>query len=541
MRKKSFYLKIIALAVLLISILYCFALLNKPSWFILSVPPVVAVILCLVGLFLSELVYDFLQEPLQRIHDQQKLRFRGFILLGWLTIIAGWFLASKFFPPPARRIVFVSVFIYVVIFEWRFVLIKTKGWLWPITAILIVFLNVLRAFTPGNSSSSFEDTKEQLRSIPYFTWVPATKPEKSGVTLNIKELSSPGFNLYCSRNRAQADLMDMDGNLIHKWTEESGRSKTWNHVELGENGSAFTIDVDRRLLKIKPDSTTEWSHKAGHHHDIAIAENKDIYTLTHKNDIVFYHGIPLPILNDYITVLSPEGKVLSETSLYDILKDHVPFRSVKSIYRYMLSRRAFVPSLKHQFRKKKRPLLFRKDMDIFHTNSIELMDRSIAGFCNKEDWLISIRQLDLICVVNPKTAKVTWEWGPKELSRQHNPTLLANGNILIFDNGVKTGFSRIVELDPLKKKVVWEYKANPPQDFYSRGRGGVQRLPNGNTLITESDRGHVFEVTPGGKIVWEFYNPQKRGTFRAAIYRMNRISLTPDELEMYSQPRSEGH
>jgi len=30
----------------------------------------------------------------------------------------------------------------------------------------------------------------------------------------------------------------------------------------------------------------------------------------------------------------------------------------------------------------------------------------------------------------------------------------------------------------------------------------------GNTLITESDKGHVFEVTREGKIVWEFYSPE---------------------------------
>jgi len=38
-----------------------------------------------------------------------------------------------------------------------------------------------------------------------------------------------------------------------------------------------------------------------------------------------------------------------------------------------------------------------------------------------------------------------------------------------------------------------------------------QRLPNGNTLITESTQGRIFEVTPENEIVWEYYNPHRTG------------------------------
>jgi hypothetical protein len=37
--------------------------------------------------------------------------------------------------------------------------------------------------------------------------------------------------------------------------------------------------------------------------------------------------------------------------------------------------------------------------------------------------------------------------------------------------------------------------------------GYAQRLPNGNTLITESSFGRFFEVTKEGEIVWEYVNP----------------------------------
>jgi hypothetical protein len=50
-------------------------------------------------------------------------------------------------------------------------------------------------------------------------------------------------------------------------------------------------------------------------------------------------------------------------------------------------------------------------------------------------------------------------------------------------------------------------------------------LPNGNTLITESDTGHVFEVTPAGERVWEFAVPafDEQGN-RAAVWRATRFA-----------------
>ncbi len=47
-----------------------------------------------------------------------------------------------------------------------------------------------------------------------------------------------------------------------------------------------------------------------------------------------------------------------------------------------------------------------------------------------------------------------------------------------------------------------------------------QRLPNGNTLITESSGGRIFEVTRDGEIVWEFFNPRRaegRGDLVGAV------------------------
>ena len=41
--------------------------------------------------------------------------------------------------------------------------------------------------------------------------------------------------------------------------------------------------------------------------------------------------------------------------------------------------------------------------------------------------------------------------------------------------------------------------------------GTTERLSNGNTMITETNNGRAFEVTPAGEIVWEFFNPYRTG------------------------------
>jgi len=135
------------------------------------------------------------------------------------------------------------------------------------------------------------------------------------------------------------------------------------------------------------------------------------------------------------------------------------------------------------------------------------------------------RHINVIWVIDRKTNRVVWAWGPGHLLGPHMPTMLAGGRILVYDNGQNAadrvrGYTRVLELDPLTGKIVWEYRADPPKRFYSPSRGSNERLPNGNTFIAESDSGRLFEVTPAGKIVWEFLNPDRqKGGRRMALYR----------------------
>jgi hypothetical protein len=124
------------------------------------------------------------------------------------------------------------------------------------------------------------------------------------------------------------------------------------------------------------------------------------------------------------------------------------------------------------------------------------------------------------------------------------------GNILVFDNGGSAGYgllgtpnrmrlwSRVVEFNPITLSIIWKYsnivgankiehhikwrhpRAGPGHHFYSVHISSAQRLPNGNTLITEGNNGRVFEVTYDAKeIVWDYLSP----TISHKIYRAYRI------------------
>ena len=84
----------------------------------------------------------------------------------------------------------------------------------------------------------------------------------------------------------------------------------------------------------------------------------------------------------------------------------------------------------------------------------------------------------------------------------------------------------MLEINPVTFQKVWEYTmtATERHRFFSHYVSNVQRLPNGNTMITEGADGRIFEITVKSEIVWEYINPffgQDPDTHR--IYRAHRV------------------
>jgi hypothetical protein len=154
--------------------------------------------------------------------------------------------------------------------------------------------------------------------------------------------------------------------------------------------------------------------------------------------------------------------------------------------------------------------------------------------------MVSFRNISTVAKIHRKSGDIIWKLGIPLLSGQHAPTALPNGNILIFDNGPTRldqtfPFSRVIEVDPAKNEIVWQYQDGNPQSFYSDRISNAQRLPNGNTLINEGMFGRFFEVTPSGDVVWEYVNPYFGPANRPAQKQTNNVfrvyRYTQEELD----------
>jgi hypothetical protein len=156
--------------------------------------------------------------------------------------------------------------------------------------------------------------------------------------------------------------------------------------------------------------------------------------------------------------------------------------------------------------------------DVLHANAVKVLSRALAPkfpLLKAGQLLVSPRHLDAVAVLDPDSGKVVWAArGPWR--SQHDPTFLDNGHLLLFDNLGSPGGSRVLEYDPQTQSFPWTYPGEKGKPFLSRIRGMSQRLPNGNTLIVNSDGGEAFEVTPGQEVVWscscgpiEFYRARR--------------------------------
>lgn len=381
-----------------------------------------------------------------------------------------------------------------------------------LASITIPLIYPLGAFADGNGESKIDPALDQIKSLPYLTFT-SVKPgarDKAGVTFLDRKAAQPGITFYCSEDTSGGYFIDLKGNLVSALEDRRENPLPWKMIEpYGED--RFLVLCERKgVMLIEKDSSIVWKQTGPFHHDLAVVPDGCIIALTRKK-IHYPELIPEhPIIDHCIALLDRQGKLRESISIADLVTQD--------------------PGLRAEFNRHTWPYLEDEEaFDVFHANTVELVECEVAGggkkICAPGDILFCIRNLNLIAILERETGKVGWRWGPGELDWPHAPTFLPNGNILVFDNGTHRGFSRAIELDPRSGRIVWEHRGDPPESFFTPSRGMAQRLPNGNTLLTESDHGRVFEITPAGQTVWEFYNPRRDRTKnqRATIYRMVRI------------------
>jgi hypothetical protein len=344
-----------------------------------------------------------------------------------------------------------------------------------------------------------------------------------GVTVYDPDRALDGLNLYCSGHEPAAYLMDMAGHVVHRWalaytdvpnpTPNPHRwfSGSWRRVRLLDDGSLLAIYENLGLVKLDRDSRIVWWFDGRAHHDLDLMPDGSIVVLTRERAFRRELEPPRTVIDDFVSFVSPDGVEQRRISILDALLRSDDFRHL-------------VPR-----RRDRQP-------DLFHTNTVEVLDDRLAEHgpaFRPGNLLLSMRHLDTIAVLDPQTETVVWaardgwRW-------QHEPTALANGDILLFDNLGGGTASRVLEIDPGTLATTWVYQGDPPESFFSVYCGTASRLSNGNTLITETCAGRAFEVTPSHDVVWRFVSPHRAGEggeLVAALFEVVRIPERPAWLD----------
>jgi hypothetical protein len=382
---------------------------------------------------------------------------------------------------------------------------------------------------PAADAALTDEQRDEIERLQAIGYVAGSRPAPaaSDVTRYDRSSAYAGLNLYTSGHAPEAILMDMEGTVLHRWRHEfedawpdhplapKPDTEFWRRVHLYENGDLLAIHEGLGILKLDKDSNLIWARPHPVHHDLEVMPDGTIYTLTRVAHMVPRVREGAPILEDFVSILDADGNETQRISLLECFENSADEHS------WVRAARAF-------WEKETVRRLAANPGDIFHTNSIGVLDGRIAdrvpAFA-RGNLLLSMCHLDMIAVVDPGRRQVVWSLAGR-FALQHDPTITDDGRLMVFDNNWNRGRSSVTVTDPATLAVEWRYAGSPDRPFFSRTCGTAARLPNGNTLITESDNGRAFEVTSDGTIVWEFYNPHRAGDhdeYVATVFEMVRL------------------
>ncbi len=314
----------------------------------------------------------------------------------------------------------------------------------------------------------------------------------TGLLLNDPDRSTPGYVLISPVDSDRVYLLDHDGAVARRWSTGGGMT---NWCYLLPNGHLFVnercadpkgvaLTVSGKLCEYDRDGRLVWSHVDPYqHHDARRLDKGAVYAafteLSARQKAAVPGGLPgsEPEGGPYgevIREVNEDGTVLWEWDLlHGLDTDAFPIFPTANRWSYG------------------------------HINTVcPLQDGTLQ---------ISCKNLNLLFTVDRGTGDLSWVYQNDALSGQHDAQMLENGNVLVFANGAYASdlhSSQVWEINPETNEIVWQYAAkDDPTSFFSPHMSGAQRLPSGNTLVCEGNKGCIFEVTPDGDIVREFVSP----------------------------------
>ncbi len=345
-----------------------------------------------------------------------------------------------------------------------------------------------------------DDIHLDLPTLEPETWVRQYRPDAS----------AGGYSLVLYRRRVPM-LIDMNGRIVHSWP----KVRAVGRARLRPDGRLAVIGTDNVVKEYDWDGNLKWFYRLEAendfpHHDLIILRNGNYLVLARDKE---NH-------TGYLQEVDRRGRVVwSWRSI-----DHVEVFPTWDLER----------------------------KDPTHFNSIHELPAN-RFFDDGDDRfrpgniLISARHLNAIFIVDKRNGEVVWQYS-KDLDYQHEASMIEKGRlgeglILVFNNGTKgvNGYRRtlVQAINPSGTEVEWEYGSD---SFFSSVAGTVQALPGDTLAITSSHGGRIFEITPGGDVVWEWVPPYlpMRAQRVPADFCPQLAALPPQEAVAVKLPPDQG-
>ncbi len=383
-----------------------------------------------------------------------------------------------------------------------------------------------------------------------------------GLILNT-DRAFDGYTLYAPLRSNETLLLNMEGEVVHKWTSDhhpSNSAYLMPDGSLVRSGKVLGNEVfgsrgpsGGRVERFDWDGNLLWdyvysSDEYHQHHDIEPLSNGNVLILAwerrtqeeaiaagRKPDTVSDQGIFPDVVVEVMQTGPKSGKVVWEWKAWDhLVQDLDPDKRNYGVVADHPGR------LDVNLNPRPRP-------DWMHSNAIDYnptLDQIVLS-CRSFNEIIVIDHGKPTAETAGPAGDILYRWGnpanygagdasDRTLYAQHDARWIqegqpGSGNITIYNNGSNRpdgNYSSIEEIVPPINsdgtyrihpgnafgpvKPIWSYTARNPTDFYSSFISGTERLPNGNTLICSGAEGIFFEVTAEMDTVWEYRNPVSR-------------------------------
>jgi hypothetical protein len=410
-------------------------------------------------------------------------------------------------------------------------------------------------------------------------WVQAQEESlTSGVTIH-EEGASAGYILFSPTNSPMTYLIDDEGRLIHQWQGSAPVLLALllenGHIMMGVQlpSPRFSAGITGRIEEYDWDGNLVWSFDylsdtSAIHHSFEVMPNGNVL-LSAWELVSAEQALALglrPELLPQVPTNIDEGRIQDDALWLDMLLE-VDRESGAVVWEWHMQDHLiqdYTPDAPNYAIVSDYPgridlnyALQQPSNDRTHFNALDYhadLDQILVSSPSySEIWVIDHAPNSTQAAGS--AGDLLYRWGNPQVYRrgtvaerqlffQHDAHWLPDGNIILFNNGQRgvRPYSSIVEIvpplrvdgtyelqsgaayDPLAPR--WLYEAVPPENFFAPYISGAQRLPNGNTFITDGSHGRLFEVMPLGEIVWEYLNPiflapdpeRRSAIFRATAY-----------------------